>query len=221
MNRGQWQGARSLAWCGLLLTALLAGCESAYYRGMEKIGIPKRDILVDRVEGVQAAQRDGQEQFRSALEQFRALVNVDGGKLEKTYDRLDREYQDSVAAAQKIRDRVDSVESVAEALFDEWEDELDAYQSAALRRDSAAKLKQTRTQYTQLMKAMRQAEARLDPVLKPLADQVLYLKHNLNARAIGSLKGELSTLNSDVDRLIQAMEASIAEADRFIAQMNQ
>ena len=203
-----------------LTLGALIGCESAYYRGMERFGIHKRDILVDRVEEVQSAQKEGQEQFRSALEQFRALVDVDAGELGKTYDKLDAEYRDSVAAADRIRERIDSVESVATALFKEWESELDQYQSSALRADSAAKLRETREHYKKLMAAMRRAEARLDPVLKPLHDQVLYLKHNLNARAIGALKGELASINSDVDALVKAMEQSIAEADRFIEQMN-
>src|SRR5699024_5816614 len=129
--------------------------------------------LVDRVERVQDAQRDGQQQFKSALEQFRALVNVDGGELDAAYDRLAAEYRDSVAAADRIGDRIDAVESVAEALFDEWQAELDQYQSAALRRDSAAKLRQTRAHYSRLMTAMRRAEARIEPVLQPLHDQLL------------------------------------------------
>lgn len=209
---------RTVVVAGTLM--VMVGCESAYYRGMEKFGVHKRDILVDRVEDVQSAQKDGQEQFRSALEQFRALVNVDAGELGETYQRLDKEYRDSVAAADRIRERINSVESVAEALFDEWQDELDQYQSGALRADSASKLRETREHYKKLMAAMRRAEARLDPVLKPLHDQVLYLKHNLNARAIGALRGELASINSDVDALVKAMEQSIAEADRFIEQMN-
>lgn len=204
----------------VLMLVTLTACESVYYRGMEKIGIPKRDIFVDRIEEVQSAQREGQEQFKSALDQFRALVNIDGGELAETYDRLNDEYEDSIAAAERIRERIDSVESVADALFDEWEDELDDYQSAALRRDSSRKLKETRAQYKNLLAAMRRAESRIDPVLEPLHDQVLYLKHNLNAQAIGSLQGELANINRDVDELIAAMDKSIDEADRFIAQMN-
>ncbi|MDX9873332.1 MAG: DUF2959 domain-containing protein [Spongiibacteraceae bacterium] len=213
--RGAW---RTVAAAGLL--TVLIGCESAYYRGMERLGIHKRDILVDRVEEVQEAQQEGQEQFRSALEQFRALVSVDAGELDETYKKLDAEYRDSVAAADRIRERINKVESVAEALFDEWESELGQYQSSALRADSAARLRETREHYKRLMAAMRRAEARLDPVLKPLHDQVLYLKHNLNARAIGALRGELASIDGDVDALVKAMEQSIAEADRFIQQMN-
>lgn len=211
----------SLLFSALVLPLLLVGCESAYYGGMEKFGIHKRDILVDRVEEAQQAQRDGQQQFRSALEQFRSVVQVDGGELESVYDRLDDEYQRSVAAAERIRSRIDGVESVAKALFDEWQGELDQYADARLRADSAARLSATRAQYGKLIAAMRAAERRLDPALKPMRDQVLYLKHNLNARAIGALKGELTRIDRDVDTLVAAMEQSIREADRFIGSMQQ
>ena len=69
------------------------------------------------------------------------------------------------------------------------------------------------------MSSMRNAERTIDPVLASLKDNVLYLKHNLNARAIASLKGELSTVNEDVNALIEAMQAAINESSAFIDQM--
>lgn len=63
---------------------------------------------------------------------------------------------------------------------------------------------------------MRRTETRIDPVLRPFRDQVLFLKHNLNAKAIASLRGELVQVESDTDKLIKELEASIAEADKFI-----
>jgi hypothetical protein len=121
--------------------------------------------------------------------------------------------------AQDVRDRIDKVEDVAEALFDEWEDELDLYSSDSLRRSSAKKLKETRSHYQSLMTAMRRAEAKIEPVLTPLRDQVLYLKHNLNAQAIASLQSELGRVEGDVSALILEMEAAIREADAFISQL--
>jgi len=214
-------GASYLFNRGILLAVLLSlsACETAYYSAMEKIGFPKREILIDRILEAQEAQEDGQEQFKDALEQFRSVANFDGGDLEKMYNRLNGEYEDSADSADEIKERIDSVENVAEDLFDEWEDEIKEYQSANLRRDSEAKLKSTRREYSQLVKSMRNAEATVHPVLKTLKDQVLYLKHNLNARAISSLKGELGSINSDVDRLVQAMEKSISESKSFIARM--
>ena len=197
----------------------LTACESAYYGTMEQFGVHKRDILVDRIGEAQSAQEEGQEQFRDALEQFRSVVNFDGGELQQIYDRLNGEFEDTEEAADLIRERIQAVEAVADALFDEWEDELALYTNQNLRRDSEQQLRDTRTRYARLIAAMHRAEVTLDPVLDSLRDNVLYLKHNLNARAIASLRGELDTINTDVDRLINAMELAIEESDRFIAEM--
>ena len=153
------------------------------------------------------------------LEQFKSVLNFDGGDLETAYNALNAEYEDSVSAAEEISDRIDSVESVAEALFTEWQAELDEYTSASLRRDSERQLRATRGRYERLMTSMRGAERSIDPVLASLKDNVLYLKHNLNARAIASLRGELASVNSDVTRLLEAMNAAINESNEFIAEL--
>lgn len=206
----------------LLCTALLlAGCETAYLATMEKVGFHKRDILVDRIEDTQKAQQEGQQQFKDALAQFRSVVTIQGGELETVYDTLSSEYEDSEAAANEIHDRIAKVESVSEALFDEWQDEIEQYSNAAMKRDSAAKLRQTRQEYSRLIAAMKKAEKSLDPALTAMRDQVLYLKHNLNARAIASLKGELKTIDANVSTLLANMQRSIEESDRFIAKLKQ
>lgn len=205
----------------VLLILALNACQSAYYSGMEKVGIHKRDILVDRIEDVQDAQEEGKEQFADALEQFRSVVQFDGGELEDQYDALNHEYKDSKAAAENISDRIDSVESVANALFEEWEEELKQYSNANLRRDSAAKLKSTKAQYETLLRAMHKAESSIEPVLRTLNDNVLYLKHNLNARAVSALKGELAGIDRDTSLLLKDMQTAIDQSNRFIDALNQ
>lgn len=200
--------------------ALLPGCQSAYYSTMEAFGQHKRDILVDRVEDARDEQEQAKEQFRSALEQFMVLVNYDGGDLRATYDRLQREYDRSEDQADDVRKRIDSIEDVADAMFREWQQELDEYTSDSLRRQSEDQLRDTRRRYDQLIDAMRRAEQRMDPVLSRFRDQVLFLKHNLNAQAIASLQGTAIDLESDIEGLILEMEAAIAEADSFIAGMS-
>lgn len=204
-----------LVLCALVLSA----CSTAYYEAMETLGFEKRDLLVDRVEDARDAQDDASEQFASALEQFRATVDFDGGDLEKVYDRLNREFEKSVADADAVRERIDEVEDVAQDLFKEWEKELDDYSSARLRSESRNMMNDTRQRYSQLMAAMRRAEATMDPVLEAFEDQVLVLKHNLNARAIGALRGELASIERDTERLVAEMQQSIQEADSFIASM--
>ncbi|EGB15310.1 hypothetical protein DND132_2105 [Pseudodesulfovibrio mercurii] len=199
------------------LTLFLAyGCSGAYYSTMESMGYDKREILSDRVEKARESQKDAKEQFASALEQFKSVVNFDGGKLQEVYDKLNDEYEDCKDRADDVKGRIDSVEDVADALFEEWSTEIKQYSSAKLRRSSEQKLVATKKKYNGLIRAMRNAEKKMQPVLGAFHDQVLYLKHNLNAKAIASLQGELTSIRTDVDSLIKEMDKSIAEADAFI-----
>ncbi|MGB3621228.1 MAG: DUF2959 domain-containing protein [Ketobacter sp.] len=200
----------------VLLVGFLCACQSAYYGAMEKVGYHKRDIMIDRVEEVQDAQSDAKEQFSSALEQYQALVNTGDSDLQDYYDKLSGEYEDSKEAAQEVTDRINAVENVSDALFKEWNEEIQLYSNADLKRQSISKMNATKKKYNSLMTSMRQAEDRMNPVLSALQDQVLFLKHNLNARAIDSLKGELKGIETDVARLIKEMEKSIAESNTFI-----
>ncbi len=199
----------------------LTACQSAYYKTMEKLGVHKRDIMVDRVQEARDSQEEAKEQFSSALEEFSTVLNIKGGSLENKYKRLNSEYEKSEKKAKDVKERIKSVEHVSEALFDEWEEELKQYSSDSLRRSSERKMIQTQKQYDQLITAMRRVEKKIDPVLSAFHDQVLYLKHNLNAQAIASLQSELASVESDVAALIKDMEASIAEADEFIKTMPQ
>lgn len=198
------------------LLILLSGCGGVYYSAMEKIGVHKRDILADRVVEARDSQQETKEQFASALEHFSSVVNFQGGDLEDKYNELKKELDKSEKQADDVRKRVAAVEDVAEALFDEWEAELDQYKSASLRQSSAKQLKQTKVHYNKLIGAMKKAESKIDPVLDPLRDQVLFLKHNLNARAIASLQTELGRIETDVSRLVREMELSMKEADSFV-----
>jgi hypothetical protein len=200
----------------LATTPFLSSCATAYYRALETVGIEKREILVDRVEDARESQTEAKEQFTSALDRYRSVVNVEGGDLEEIYDRLAAELERSEARAQAVEERVGAVESVADDLFDEWEAEIGEYSDAALRRQSQSLLTATRTDYRRLIAAMQRAENSMDPVLTLFNDQVLFLRHNLNARAIGSLETELADIERATANLIEEMERSIAEASRFI-----
>lgn len=206
----------------LLLVSPFAGCRAAreeYYRALEKVGIEKRELLVHRVDKAKEAQQEAQEQFKDALEEFQALVGYQGGDLEAMYRKLSGEYEASVRRADEVRERVRKVEEVAQSLFDEWRREIAQYGDAGLRRESELQLEATRARYGQLVQVMKRSTLPMEPVLGKLHDQVLFLKHNLNARALGSLSGAAKNLQADVDALIVQMQGSIAEADRFIAEM--
>jgi septal ring factor EnvC (AmiA/AmiB activator) len=197
----------------------LSGCSTMYYGTMEKLGVHKRDIMVDRVKEARDTQNEAKEQFLTAMEQFKSIVNFQGGDLEKEYNKLNATLKKSESKAADVRNRISAVEDVSDALFNEWRSEIKQYTNDTLRRSSQRKYDITKKKYTELIGAMKRAEAKLEPALAPLRDQVLFMKHNLNARAIAGLSDELISVQTNVDKLVRDMERAIAQADAFIASL--
>ena len=204
----------------LSMLVVLTGCQSMYYGAMEKVGYEKRDILVDRVDNAREAQQEAKEQFESALEQFVVMTNYKGGELEKQYKNLKSEYEDSKARAEDVRERIELVEHVSGALFDEWKMEIAQYSNRDLKRASEKQMRDTKSSYTRLISTMKKAEKKIEPVLNAFNDRVLFLKHNLNANAISSLRSQKKAVESDIKSLIADMNKSIDEADKFIKAMS-
>lgn len=207
-----------------LLTAVcvlhLTGCSTAYYATYEKFGVYKRDLLKKRVIEARDDQKEAQAQFKDALTRLKDITKFDGGKLEKTYNSLKSEYDDCSSQAEKVHKRIREVETVAADLFAEWEKENAQIGTPSLRSASRQQLVDTRQRYEELHNALVSAEETMTPVLKQFNDYVLYLKHDLNAQAIASLKGEAANITTEINRLIEQMNKSIARADEFVKGMS-
>jgi len=194
----------------------IVGCRSTYYSIWEKLGREKRDLLRANVVDARDAQKAASQQFKTALERMKEMYGFDGGKLETAYNNFKSEYEDCASRADKVRSRIKDVEQVAGDLFKEWDKEIKEISDANMRTDSRNKLNASREKYDQLHASMKRAELSMDPILAKFHDNVLYLKHNLNAQAIGALKGESVKIEADISKLIADMNASIAQSDAFI-----
>ena len=194
----------------------LSGCRSGYYAAWEKFGVYKRDLLNKKVVAARDGEKAASEQFKDALTRLKELYNFDGGKLDQTYSSLQRDYDRSVAKAEEVRKRIKEMETVAGDLFAEWETEMKEISTPALRASSRKTLEETRDHYETLHRALKKAEQSMAPVLVQFRDHVLYLKHNLNAQAIASLRGEGANIQTEISRLIGEMNNSIAQAEEFI-----
>ncbi len=205
-----------------LLLSFAAGCgatRNAYYNTWEKMGYAKRERLVDNVKAARQEQVQAKEQFATALEQFKSVVNFDGGDLEKMYNKLNKEFERSESQSKEVNDKIASVKNVGTALFKEWRSEIAQIKDdPAIQRSSNELYDKTHDSYEQMVSRMDAAAATMAPVLTKFRNRVLFIKHNLNAQAIASLKGTDLELGGDIDKLIKEMEASIAEADKFIAE---
>ncbi|MBU2488384.1 MAG: DUF2959 domain-containing protein [Proteobacteria bacterium] len=196
--------------------ATLAGCGSVYYAAWEKMGKEKRDLLRDQVEAVQDDQKEAAETFETVLDRVRQAYGLEGGDLEKFYDRMKGDYGEAVERSQAVSERSRKVKIIAHDLFLEWEREARDIQNTKLRARSMTSLARSRDRFSRLEKALDRSVAGMEPVLADLNDYVLFLKHNLNARAVGSLTQEVDGIQVQVKDLLADMNRSIEEAKAFL-----
>jgi hypothetical protein len=199
---------------------LFCGCQSAYYKTMRTLGKEKRDILVQRVKDSKKDQEQAKEKLKTTMESFQELTGFQGGSLENSYKKLNGEYEGAQAQANKLHDRIKSIDQVSSDLFSEWQKENDQMGNAKLKSQSSAFLRDAKERQGAYMKAMRKTEDQMTPVLSSFRDQVLFSKHNLNARAIGSLKGTSTKINTDVTNLMKSIDSSMQEADKLISSLS-
>lgn len=202
---------------GLIFILGLTGCSNVYYSAMEKIGKEKRHLLVDNVEDVKESQTKAQEEFTDALTRIKELYGFEGGDLEKFYNRFKDSYEDCDDRAKQIEKRISDVKAVAKDLFTEWEAEINEIKDVKLKSSSRSSLRDAKAKYARLERVMTASTKKMAPVLAKLNDYVLYLKHNLNAKAVGALSGEVVSIEKEVSGLIRDMTASIKEAQSFIS----
>ena len=196
-----------------------SACSRLYYASMEKLGKEKRDILVKRIIDGKKDNEEAREQIKTTLESFKELTGFDGGNLEKTYNKLNGEYEAAKGRADDVSNRIKSINQVAGDLFKEWAAEIEEMRDASLKTRSRAMLREAQQRHQHYMTAMHATERKMQPVIGAFHDQVLFLKHNLNARAINSLKSTLTKLDRDVELLVTDIERSMQESDAFVSSL--
>ena len=210
-----------------VLVVLVTGCQtvgdaaksayrSAYYATVGTFGVEKRDILKKKVVQARDEQTNAEEDFQDALTKLKEIYAFDGGNLEKQYNQLKSRHDSAADSAADVRTRIQSIETVAGDLFREWEQEVEEMSTVNLKVKSKKMLLDTRQRYGTMVNALKKAEVSMGPVLKKFKDHVTFLKHNLNAAAIASLKGEAMNIQGDITSLIAEMNASIKTANAFI-----
>lgn len=200
-------------------TAIDKATRETKYSAYELIGVEKRDLLKKYVKNTKESQEDTQEAFQDALAQLKKTYKFDGGKIEQEYKALNSSYEDANSRASQVHKDIEKVQTVADDLFKEWQKEIGEISTPSLKEKSKGQLAATQKRFGQLRDSLKKSESKIQPILVKFKDQVLYLKHNLNAKAIASLKGESVRIEKEISSLVEAMKVSIQESDAFIKEI--
>lgn len=201
------------------MNAVKKASRDVKYSAYEMVGVQKRDLFKKEVGNVKESQEETEEAFKTSLDRLKEVYAFDGGKLEKQYRLLDKSYEKSSEKSDEVRARIVKLETIAGDIFAEWKKEIQEINTASLKEKSSASLAETQSKYADYHASLKKSEAKMAPVLAKLKDQVLFLKHNLNAKAVAGLKTESLKIQGDIEVLLKDMNSSIDQAEGFMKTM--
>lgn len=203
----------------MILATAVSSCSTIYYSFWEAFGTEKRELLRDSIKKSNDIQEDTQSELQSALDRIRSEYKFDESELERTYDKLSSDYEAIKRKSESLSNRIDKVEDIANDLFGEWKDEAEEISNSKYKKESLKKREKTMTKFGELLKSMRNVEGSLKPFLVTFNDQVLFLKHNLNAKSLGAFKTEFRSIEKELSTLSQSIKKSSKEAEDFIDEL--
>lgn len=204
----------------LLSFSLFSSCSTVYYNLWETLGKEKRDLLEMNMQSANEDQEDIEKEYKDSLDRIRKKYSFKEGELEQTYDRLSDDYEDIKNKQDDFSEKLKLISDIAYDLFDEWKKEARALDNKTYKRNSLRKLSSTKSSFSAVLANMKKVESRSSRILKKFHDQVIYIKHNLNAKIVGNLRTELNLLESEMTELIKEIQASRVQATKFISTLN-
>lgn len=194
----------------------LGSCQAMYLGTLEQFGFEKREILYERVETAGDSIVVLEQRLDEAFSVYREAIHQEGGDLLSSQKRFSNFYDKVEDAASNFDSRIEKVQAVADAMFEEWNSETGEIIDAELRRKSRSNYTRALNQYGNLLRSMRAVQAETDPILTRLRDHVLFMKLNLHPNAYAPLRKTETEFVASAEAVKGTMHATYEEVQNFL-----
>lgn len=205
----------------VLLPLLAAGCASAVYDSLERRGVDAKIVLEGRVRDARDDALAAASKLDAASAALTAAKGLEGASLARQIDAARAGAQDAAIAAQDVRLSADTVGASGARYFQQSEEEIALYDTAAERDAAANRLKAQASAHKQLGGALGAAILRLSPALTLLNEEVAALRKNPTSGVlVRSRESRIDAAGASARDATSALREAAAEADRFLAALN-
>lgn len=179
--------------------------------------IEQVDELLRRIERVQAESAVAKESAHSALNELCTLVSPGfKGDAAMAFAKFVAASDASEEQGETLRDSVEPMRDAADALFRRWTKDMEAFGNSRMRQRSQTRLDETRTSYQSIVGASQAAQIALDAFHDDLRDHATFLRHDLNANSVASLRGDVRQLREQIEGLDMRFDATVAAARAYV-----
>jgi len=194
----------------------LGSCQAVYLGTLEQFGFEKREILYERIETAGESIVVLEQRLDETFAVYREAINQEGGNLLSSQKRFSNFYDKTEDAASEFDSRIEKVQAVANAMFEEWNSETGEIIDAELRRKSRSNYTRALAHYGNLLRSMRAVQAETDPILTRLRDHVLFMKLNLHPGAYAPLRKTEDEFLASAEAVSLTMKATYEEVQSFL-----
>ena len=198
----------------LVLTAVLLS--TAVSAPAQEAGVKQVEQLTNKFGSTVEAITDARAQLVKTMDVYNSIFSEVAKDRKSLYKKLQNEMDTMVKRRGEISTRAEQTRIEADNLFVSWGNSLSGITDPDLRKRSEERLAKTKARYADIQATGRQADDAYAPVMKKLQDQVAYLGHDLNAEAVGSLKGDAAKLTGQVDELKKRIDDLVGSINKNI-----
>ncbi len=204
------------------LALLLAAAFSARTAGAQLIfgsdpeGVKKTDNLIKKAEGLVKATTSAREQIGKTLDTYNSIWADDTKDVKKVYKSVEGEMKKTEEKREDVKKQLDEMKVEADAYFASWKASLAKISNADLRKQSEARMGETKAKFDGIHGSIAEARQAYEPFITSVKDQYTYLGHDLNPSGIASLKPERDKLNVTAKELFGKIDASTKKATEYI-----
>ncbi|MGB5815826.1 MAG: DUF2959 family protein [Thermoanaerobaculia bacterium] len=178
-------------------------------------GFKQTDKLISSSQSTISQIRSTKLQTEATLDGYNAIIDGKVPDNRKAYKALVKDIGKCENQADKVGNRIVAMQTAASTYFSDWEASIAGITSDDLRAKGEARLKETRANYDEILKAAQKAGDEFKPFITNLHDQVTFLGHDLNPSAIADLKDDAAKLNAKGDKVFSAVDDTIEVASKY------
>jgi hypothetical protein len=198
----------------LAACAVFTACAGQTQRSQS---VQQVDELLTHIERVQVETAVAKDAAHAVLSDLCALVSPSfKGDAAPAF----AEFMESAESCEKqgivLKKSVEPMTRAADQLFLRWTKDLESFGNTRMRQRSQSRLDETRTRYQSILGATQAAQIALDSYNKDLRDHALFLRHDLNATSVESIRADVRLLNEQIQELDKRFDATTAAARAYV-----
>jgi chromosome segregation ATPase len=199
----------------VLVLPILTAAQSQTAERSRTQGLKETDQFVQAGGKTSQAVTEANLQLQTTLKAYNALVTQPSKDMKGDYKKLLKHVDTMGEKITEARTKIDAMQKTGDVYFNGRATAAKNIQDPALQTQAQDRLNANQQQFADVLQALRDAGAALEPFRKQLADHVTYLGGELSPSGTASLKPEAEKLTAQGSEVFNKVDQATGKATAY------